>query len=408
MSDEKIRVLIVDDIAETRENIRKLLQFEGNVEVVGAARTGAEAIQLSKEFDPDVVLMDINMPDMDGIAATEAIRKKHPAVQIVILSVQSDSNYMRRAMLAGARDFLTKPPDLDDLTAAIRRAGEMAHAEKAKAAAPTVMLSGTGALPSMAALNRGKVITVFSPKGGVGKTTVAANLAVAIHSEEKTVAVVDGNLQFGDLSFFFDKQGKTNIVDLAQRADELDVDFVQEVLLEHADSGIKILAAPMRPEHAEGVTGDQFGKVIGFLSQLFSYVIVDTSSLLTDITLSALDASDLQILLTTQDIPSIKNARLFIDLAEAIDLQRDRILMVMNSYDKRRTNVTPEKVSDSFKQEFATIIPLDEKLVVPAMDRGVPFMMQNKAHPVGRAILTLAQNVLKKIVEIDEMEAELV
>src|SRR5512147_2372350 len=106
---DKIRVLIVDDVAETRENVRKLLQFEADIEVVGAARTGREAIQLSDELKPDVVLMDINMPDMDGISATEAIRARQPAVQIIILSVQGDQNYMRRAMLAGARDFLTKP-----------------------------------------------------------------------------------------------------------------------------------------------------------------------------------------------------------------------------------------------------------------------------------------------------------
>ena len=108
-SGEKIRVMIVDDVSETRENVRKLLQFESDVDVVGVARTGKEAIQLSQELNPDVVLMDINMPDMDGISATELIRSKQPAVQVVILSVQSDQNYMRRAMLAGARDFLTKP-----------------------------------------------------------------------------------------------------------------------------------------------------------------------------------------------------------------------------------------------------------------------------------------------------------
>src|SRR3970040_1840035 len=101
MADEKIRVIIVDDIAETRENIRKILQFESDLEVVGVARTGREGIDLAKEVKPDVVLMDINMPDMDGITATEAIRKSLPYIQIVILSVQSDPNYMRRAMQAG-------------------------------------------------------------------------------------------------------------------------------------------------------------------------------------------------------------------------------------------------------------------------------------------------------------------
>lgn len=132
MSAEKIRILIVDDIAETRENVRKMLQFEYDVDVAGTARSGKEAIQLAQDLSPDVILMDINMPDIDGITATEEIRKRLPHVQVVILSVQGDSNYMMRAMLAGARDFLTKPPMGDELISAVRRAGEMAHAERAK------------------------------------------------------------------------------------------------------------------------------------------------------------------------------------------------------------------------------------------------------------------------------------
>jgi len=85
---DKVRVLIVDDVADTRENVRRLLQFESDIEVVGAARTAQEGIQLTSELDPDVILMDINMPDMDGIAATETIRQRSPLSQVVILSVQ--------------------------------------------------------------------------------------------------------------------------------------------------------------------------------------------------------------------------------------------------------------------------------------------------------------------------------
>jgi len=127
---EKIKVLIVDDINETRENIRRMLQFDTNIEVVGAARTGREAIEMAQQLLPDVVVMDINMPDMDGITATENIRRKVPFAQVIILSVQNDSSYMRRAMLAGARDFLSKPPMIDELTSAIRQAAVVAHEER--------------------------------------------------------------------------------------------------------------------------------------------------------------------------------------------------------------------------------------------------------------------------------------
>ncbi len=393
----KIRVIIVDDIAETRENIRKLLQFESDIEVVGVARTGREGIDLAKEITPDVVLMDINMPDMDGITATETIRKVVPFAQIVILSVQSDPNYMRRAMLAGARDFLTKPPMVDELIAAIRRAGKMAFDERRKITPPG---NGNGPRPTPLP-SSGKIVVVYSPKGGVGCTTVATNLAVALQNEDTPVVLVDGNLQFGDVAVMLNEKGKNSILDLATRVDELDPDVVNGVLLTHASSGVKILAAPSRPEYAENVNGDQFSKILKYLRRLYSYVIVDTSSTLTDAVLGAVDACDLLVLLSIQDIPAINNARLFLDLLDVIGTDRRLIVFAMNRYDKRIA-ITPERVGENLHQEVVAIIPVDEKVVVPSVNRGVPFVLTAKARPVARAIYDLAEIVRQRLVELSD------
>jgi pilus assembly protein CpaE len=403
--DEKIRVVIVDDIAETRENIRKLLQFENDVEVVGVARTGREGIDVSKETRPDVVLMDINMPDMDGITATEAIRRMLPYIQIVILSVQGDPNYMRRAMLAGARDFLTKPPTVDELTAAIRRAGQMAHEERAKLPVPG-QAPGTGPIGTASASGlQGRVIVVYSPKGGTGCTTVAVNLAMTLHNDETRVALVDGNLQFGDIAVFLNEQGKNSIVDLAPRADELDPEIVEDVLVTHKASGVKLLPAPSRPEYADQVTGEQFSKILQYLRRLYSYVVVDASSALTDAILGAMDVSDLVVLLTTQDIPSIKNARLFLDLTDVLKISRKRVLFVMNRFDKR-IGITAEKIGESFKHEVAAVLPFDDRVVIPSINRGVPFMLGDKSRQLARAMLALAESVRSRLDELAKAEAE--
>ncbi len=118
---DQIRVLIVDDIPETRDHLTKLLGFETDIEVVGAAASGREAIEMAKELTPDVVLMDINMPDMDGIAATERLSAEVPTAAVVMMSVQGEADYLRRSMLAGAREFLVKPFSSDELTASIRQ-----------------------------------------------------------------------------------------------------------------------------------------------------------------------------------------------------------------------------------------------------------------------------------------------
>ncbi|MCC6299749.1 MAG: response regulator [Anaerolineales bacterium] len=398
---DKIRVLIVDDVSETRENVRKLLQFESDVEVVGVARTGKEAIQASGEFAPDVVLMDINMPDMDGIAATEAIRAKYPVVQVVILSVQNDQNYMRRAMLVGARDFLTKPPMGDELISAIRRAGAMAQSERSKSVVvqPSAAMGGASGT-SFGFGPKGKVVTIYSPKGGVGCTTLAVNLAITLHNDDTRVALVDANLQFGDVAVFINEQGKNTIADLAPRAEELDPEIVEEVMLKHSASGLHILAAPSRPEYADKISSGQLSKVLEYLRQLYAYVVVDTSAYLTDNTLAAIDLSDLIVLVTSQDIPSIKNCRLFLDLLQTMGVERDRVLFVMNRFD-RRVNITPDRVAENLKQEISAVIPLDEQTVVKAVNRGVPFVLDGKNQPAGRGILSLAESVRAKMTALD-------
>src|ERR687889_2525405 len=118
---DQIRVLIVDDIPETRDHLTKLLGFESDIEVVGAAASGSEALSIAGQVQPDVVLMDINMPDMDGIAATEKLAAHVPTASVVMMSVQGEADYLRRSMLAGAREFLVKPFSSDELTASIRQ-----------------------------------------------------------------------------------------------------------------------------------------------------------------------------------------------------------------------------------------------------------------------------------------------
>lgn len=403
---EKIRVLIVDDLAEARENIRRLLQFDLSNEVVGVARTGQEAIQLSEQLKPDVVIMDINMPDMDGITATEAIRRKVPFAQVVILSVQNDPNYMRRAMLVGARDFITKPPSIDELNAAVNRAGKMAQEERTKA---TVHYPGVQAGTSPFSVNvppaMGKVIAIYSPKGGTGCTTIAANLAIALRNGEQRVLLVDGDLQYGDVAIFLNEPVRNNVLDLISRADELDPEIIDEVILKHDASGLHLLAAPIQPELDEQASGEKFSKLLQYLCLLYDYVVVDTASYLSDIVQSALEMADLITLVTTQDIPAIKNSNTFLALADASGIQRSHILFVMNRFDKKIA-ISPQRVSESLHQEIVITIPFEEKVVSNSINRGVPFLLDNKTLPVSKTIYALADLIREKIAQSEETELE--
>ncbi len=384
-----IRVLIVDDFAETRENIRKLLQFESDIDVVGMARTGREGITLAKETKPNVVLMDINMPDMDGIQATEIITKEVPIAQIVIVSVQSDTDYLRRAMLAGARDFLSKPPPADEMINTIRRLGEMSRQREAQIASQPTMGGAGGSAKGLG----GKVISVFSPKGGAGCTTIVTNLAVALHNADNKVIVVDANIQFGDVGVFLNLQGKYNLVSLTERADELDDEWLQSVLTNHS-SGIKVLLAPPTPEDAELVGAVQLKKVLESLREHFNYIIVDTASVLRDVELTIFDVSDRVVLVATPDIPSLANIKKFFDLIEKLEFAPEKVVLILNRID-RRGGITAANVEETLKHAVRGQILLDDKTVLASINSGVPFMLSQNAKSLApvQGILDLAQRL---------------
>ncbi len=401
--DNKIKVLIVDDNPETRENIRKLLQFESNVEVVGAARTGVEGIELATETMPHVVLMDINMPDMDGIAATEAIRRKLPFTQIVILSVQYDPKYMQKAMLVGARNFLAKPPAIDELINTIQTVGKMGLEEQARLNFSQQMQTGSGGKASHM-MTQGKVITVYSPKGGTGTTTIAVNLGLAYLTPDTKVLVVDANLQYGDVAVFNNEQARNSIVDLTPRASELDPEIIGEVIITHK-SGLHILAAPPRPEMADNVRPGEFKQVIEYLRSMYNYIIIDTESHLSDSVLDAIETADALLLVTTQEIPSIKNAKTFLTLVDQFQIGRQRVLFLVNKYDKRIA-LLPEKIGESLKLEVVAVIPFEERIVLNSINTGVPFMIDNKAQPIGKSMLSLADVLKEKLKKLENADIE--
>ena len=279
----------------------------------------------------------------------------------------------------------------------------MAFEERTKAAVATQAGSGGPSIvPGVANVN-GKIIVVYSPKGGAGTTTLAVNLAVTLQSDQSRVVLVDGNMQFGDVAVFLNELVKNSILELAPRADELDPEILNEVLINHASTGVRILAAPPRPEYAENVSGEQFQKVINFLARVYHYVIVDTSTTLTDVVLAAMDICHAVVLITTQDIPSLKSARQYLDLAEILQIERRRILFVMNKFDKR-IGILPEKIGESFKQEIVGVIPFEDKIIIPSVNRGVPFMTGDRSRPIAKSFTALADVIRQRLSQEQDEE----
>ncbi|MDW8327145.1 MAG: response regulator [Anaerolineales bacterium] len=400
--DDKTRVLIVDDIAETRENIRKLLQFEPDIEVVAVARTGREAVQLAKETKPNVILMDINMPDMDGITATRLIVRDVPTTQIVMVSVQQDTDYLRQAMLAGARDFLSKPPSADELINTVRRLGEISRENERKLSAATIEI-GPVSGPRKAGLD-GKILAFFSPKGGSGCTTLATNLAIALQSDDTKVVLVDANVQFGTIHVFLGLKSKYTIVDLVRQGEELDEAFLQSVLAVHP-SGVKVVLGAAKPEDAELVLAPPLKKLLEDLRRLFHFVIVDTASVLREQELAVLDVADRILLVGTPEIPSLANVKKFFDLGEKLEYPQNKIMLVLNRMDKR-WGISVQSIEDKLKHEVRAQIPFDDKTVVASINTGVPLVTANRNTPVAHGIFEMARRLREEFAPKETPQVE--
>ena len=411
--EKRIRVLIVDDIPQWRENLRKLLQLERDIEVVGEAAGGAKSIEMAKELAPDIVLMDINMPDMDGISAAEEILQASPHTQLVMMSVQSEADYLRRSMLAGAREFLTKPFTSDELLTAIRRVYRLkprVEAPPPSQPAPWPKSHQDG--PSLEEIfrptkpeKRGKAITLYSPKGGVGCTTIAINLAIALgEASEKKVALVDFNLQFGDLGVLLNLQPQSTVADLAPHIEESDDILLEEVMQAHP-SGVKVLLAPPGPEMADLVAPEHTRSILAQLKGIYDYVVVDTASSLSDLTLAVLESSDKIFLVITPDIPTIKDASLFFEVMEAFNHPLEDIMLVLNKVN-RRGSIQQEKIEGSIKHSIAFRIRNDREAALAAANKGIPLLIGQKKRPISQDILTLAHQLRRELEKVEKAVPE--
>ncbi|MHB1501774.1 MAG: AAA family ATPase [Candidatus Dormibacteria bacterium] len=380
-----IRVVVVDDISSTRENLKKLLSFEDDIEVVGTAGDGREGIEVSRQLQPHVVLMDVNMPGMDGISATEALAVELPQCPVVIMSVQGERDYLRRAMQSGAREFLIKPFTGDELVASIRRVYDLeakkgSYSVKPEAKAPEPEKPG------------GKVCVVLSGKGGCGKTFVAINLAMALRVETSArVCLVDLDLQFGDVGVMMNLDHAKTITELVDGASTLDWEFVDDVLAD-GPLGLRILLGPFSPEYGDLVRAEHVHQIVDILRREFDYVVVDTGSQLSEATLEAIDTSDQVIVVGALTIPAIKDTRLMLKMLESLRVDRDHISVVVNSHDAHAVYDGPS-IERNLKFPVRVQLPSEPRLVGGSIHRGSPLLVTHPDSEIAELLKGLARGL---------------
>lgn len=297
----------------------------------------------------------------------------------VMLVEAPDTEFMRRALRAGVADVIPldapRPEIVDMVTGALDRV----LAEKG---------NGDGEDTTHA----GKVVTVFSTKGGVGKTVLATNLACGLAKyHERSVAIIDLDLQFGDVGIMMSITPERTVYDAVQSFERLDVSMLQGYLMQHP-SGVKALLAPTKPEDAEGLTAHRLSSIIRLLRTVFDFIVIDTAPAFNDVTLAALDASDLVYVVTMMDVASVKNTRISLQKLRQLGYDQSSMRLVLNRADSK-VFMNVDDVEEAVGDKISGRIPSD--LLVPrSVNRGMPLVLEAPKTRVAKAILAVVDDVL--------------
>jgi len=335
------------------------------------------------------VLMDINLPDIDGFEAARRIIKSVPDTAVIMLSVQESMAYFNRALSIGARGYLVKPVKPDDLYRTIREVqGNKVPPQEPPPPEPP----------------KGKIIAVYSPQGGAGCTTLAINAACGLMAEGAKALLVDADLQFGDLGAVLNLPFERTLVDLVGAGGEVDLELLQAVTVPHS-SGLNLLMGARHLEDALRMQPD-YAKVASVIEQVaraYEYVVVDTCSHLDELSLSLFDLSARVVLVTTPLLESVKNTRRLLDFFMDGGFPGEKVTVVVNGIpgdrQRRQQIVSTEKIRSFLRQETVAEIPLDEALTREAVSRGVPlvFLDSKQEKPITRELLRLAKRLYAEL-----------
>jgi pilus assembly protein CpaE len=384
----KIKIVIADDIEETRNVIKKILNLENEFfEIVGEASNGEEVLKLLTKVKPDIILMDINMPVLNGLEATEKITHLFPAVTVIIMSVQAESEYLKKAMFHGAKEYIIKPFNYEVLVDTI-----ITTYEKYKDRALNGAYFENG--QNTEKQRNAKVITFFSSKGGVGKSILALNSAVALSKEHhKKILLIDLDLQFGDISMLVNQYAQKNILDVIEDGQLDSYENIKPYLYGFSEN-LHILFAPTKPEAAEYIGKDSIEKMMKIFKKQYDVIVIDTGINFNDSTLYMLDLSEIVLFVSTMEIVALKNTKLGLGVMQSLGYDKDKVKLIINNF-TTKYGISKAEVEGAFKEGIFAMIPEDQNTVSISVNKGQPFCDSARYDKlkIGKAIAIMCKDL---------------
>jgi pilus assembly protein CpaE len=307
--------------------------------------------EIIRKQSPEMAIVGLGVSADVAIESLSFMSREFPFLYLLALSEKSDADLILRTMRAGAHDFLCKPVKEADLRAAAEKVFKLKDARKES--------PGRG----------GKIVSIFSNKGGNGTTMIAVNLADAlVRYHGKKVVVVDLVLAHGDVTMFFNVNPSYSIMDLAKNAEKADYDFLHTLLMKHS-SGVYVLADPPMIEDAESISARQVKEMLSTLRSMFDVIIIDTAHQFDERTLTALESSDVILLVTLLNLPSLKNTQKCLDLFGRIGFRDERIRLVLSRY-LPSDEIPKESIEGILKTPIFFAVPNDYPTVISSINRG--------------------------------------
>ncbi len=328
---------------------------------------------LESQSGEDAVVLGPSVDQDAAFALSDAMRINRPSLGVVLVRRRIDTPLLVDALRSGIREVVEER-NLAGVNDAVRRVHDVAAAMRQR---------GDRGEPDEHG-RRGVVVTIFSAKGGCGKTTLASNLAAALaEGGRRDVCLVDLDLNFGDVAIVLQLFPAHTLADAVPLAQTLDLPAVTALLTPHSP-GLCALVAPVEPGTAESIPPSLIGHILQLLRERFAFVVVDTPPAFTDHVLAAFDHSDLIALLATLDIPALKNLKLTLETLDLLNYPRERLRVVLNRADSK-VGLALSEVEKTLRVPIALHIP-SSRAVPASINRGVPILLDDPAHPVSLAI----------------------
>lgn len=361
---------IIDADAGNRTELSAFLTRLGVQPMAQLPKIDSLTDMLSQPKAPQLVIINLDPGAHEMLKKVSHLPRQYPNVSFFLMSQVLDPHLLMEAMHLGVKEFIPLPMSEEKLTAAVERAalGYGAH-------------------------RRARVIQVIPSIGGCGSTTVACNVAASLARQAKT-CLVDMDLVRGGVASYFDAHPRYTIADVMESADKVDKQLLDNALTIHPASGLAILARPDLPEDTLRVTQPAMSRLLGVLSRVFDYVVVDSLMSISPLYSTVLAACDINLLVMQLNVPSAKNAERFVGALRRMGVEASKIRLVVNRFVKKGADIEPEEVERALGLKIAWTIPNDFKNAIAAINFGEPVVLRTPKSEISTSLSALASSLM--------------